>query len=226
MDQSTVVIVSDDAQFSAAITARWQAERRVPGFTTMSGDLCRGMDPDSFDLAIVGALRPEALSEVVQALRPPRSPVLFVCDEDEPERVVRELQARGTVLRRQQDWATPVVLLAIEMLRRNAAVERALRAEEAGAVLERQAVLGRYMLEMRHNINNALTSVLGNSELLLIEPGSLSASALAQIETIRNMSIRIHEVMQRFSSLEKELVVVEKQAASESAAKARGAAAG
>ena len=25
------------------------------------------------------------------------------------------------------------------------------------------------MLEMRHNLNNALTSVLGNSELLLLE---------------------------------------------------------
>ena len=88
---------------------------------------------------------------------------------------------------------------------------RARAAEETCATLERQAMLGRYMLEMRHGLNNALTSLLGNSDLLLIEPGSLSAQARAQIETIRNMTLRIHEVMQRFSSLEKEMNVVAQQ---------------
>jgi len=72
-------------------------------------------------------------------------------------------------------------------------------------------MLGRYILEMRHGLNNALTSLLGNSDLLLIEPGSLSAPARAQIETIRNMTLRIHEVLQRFSSLEKEMNVVAQQ---------------
>ena len=50
------------------------------------------------------------------------------------------------------------------------------------AALERQATLGRYVLEMRHNLNNALTSLLGNSELLLLEPGALSAEARPQVE--------------------------------------------
>jgi signal transduction histidine kinase len=77
-------------------------------------------------------------------------------------------------------------------------------------------MLGRYMLDMRHGLNNALTSLLGNSDLLLIEPGSLSAQARGQIETIRNMTLRIHEVMQRFSSLEKEMNVEAQQAARES----------
>jgi signal transduction histidine kinase len=79
------------------------------------------------------------------------------------------------------------------------------------------------MLEMRHSLNNALTSVLGNSELLLLDPGQLSAAARSQIETIRNMSLRMHEVMQRFSSLEKELKVVERQVAGETRAKSRSA---
>ena len=48
--------------------------------------------------------------------------------------------------------------------------------------------------------------------LLLVEPGSLSAHSRAQIETIRNMTLRIHEIMQRFSSLEKEMNVVAQQA--------------
>ena len=61
-------------------------------------------------------------------------------------------------------------------------------------------------------MNNALTSVLGNSDLLLLEPGSFSAHTRAQIETIRSMTLRIHEIMQRFSSLEKEMNVVAQQA--------------
>jgi len=69
---------------------------------------------------------------------------------------------------------------------------------------------------MRHGLNNALTSVLGNSDLLLLEPGSLSAPARAQIETIRNMALRIHEVLQRFSSLEKEMNVAALQAEKDS----------
>jgi hypothetical protein len=73
------------------------------------------------------------------------------------------------------------------------------------------------MLEMRHSMSDALTSVLGNSDLLLLEPGSFSAQSRAQIETIRNMTLRIHEIMQRFSSLEKEMAVVAQQAKQDSA---------
>jgi signal transduction histidine kinase len=87
---------------------------------------------------------------------------------------------------------------------------RAHLAEQANRALERQAVLGRYILEQRHTLNNALTSVLGNSELLLAEPGSLSAASRSQLDTIRHMALRIHEILQRFSSLEKELSCVAK----------------
>ena len=69
------------------------------------------------------------------------------------------------------------------------------------------------MLEMRHSLNNALTSVLGNSELLLLEPGAFSAPVREQIEIIRNMSLRMHEIIQRFSSLEMEMKVAEERAA-------------
>jgi signal transduction histidine kinase len=70
---------------------------------------------------------------------------------------------------------------------------------------EREAVLGRYMAEMKHSVNNALTSILGNAELLLLEPGQLSAQSLHQIKTMHSMTLRIHEIMQRFSSLASEM---------------------
>jgi signal transduction histidine kinase len=71
------------------------------------------------------------------------------------------------------------------------------------------------MLDMRHSLNNALTSILGNSELLLLEPGSLSAEVRDQIATIHSMSMRVHEIIQRFSSLESEMTFAEKKSHSE-----------
>jgi hypothetical protein len=53
-------------------------------------------------------------------------------------------------------------------------------------------------------------------------PGSLHS----QVETIRNMAIRINEILQRFSSLEKELKVTEKYGESKTAVKGRTFSAG
>jgi signal transduction histidine kinase len=216
------LIVSDDAEFSRAITGRWQSERITPTFTLMSGDLCQALDEDAFDVAIVGGVRPEVMPAVFRALDPAR-PVLLICDETQSVREVRDAQPRIMVLRQYEGWLDALVLIVSEALRRCEAVSRLRRSEQAGAVLQQQATLGNYMREMLHNLNNALTSVLGNSELLLLEPGSLSANSRSQIETIRNMALRMHEILQRFASLEKELKVVATQTEKESNAKTRSA---
>jgi signal transduction histidine kinase len=136
---------------------------------------------------------------------------------------VRDRWPGIATLRQQENWLDTLVLVAGEILHRAEAEAEAYRFAQINASLERQALLGRYMLEMRHTLNNTLTSVLGNSELLLLEPGSLSAGARSQIETIRNMSLRMHEILQRFSSLEKELTVVDRQAEKESGARSQAA---
>ena len=215
MDQPTIMIISDDADFSREVTSRWQTERSVPPFTLMSGDLCHGFDAGAFELAIVGAIAPRAITPLLKALEATGKPVVFVCNDVQTAQVVRDTQPRVLLLRQHEGWLDALVLLSTEALRRTEAVARAIKTEHARAALERQATLGRYMLEMRHSLNNALTSVLGNSELLLIEPGSLSANARSQIDTIRNMALRMHEILQRFSSLEKELSFVERQAEKE-----------
>src|SRR5207244_2934982 len=58
LDQPTALIISDDSEFSRAVTARWQTERNMPALTLMSGDLCQALDPDTFALADVGLLAP------------------------------------------------------------------------------------------------------------------------------------------------------------------------
>ncbi len=210
MHQPTALIISDNPDFSRAVVGRWQSERSMPAFTLMGGDLCLGIEADRFDIAVVGALNPGALPAVLAMLEAAGKPVFLVCDKSYAAQEVRETQPRVTILREHEGWLDALVLICAEALKVRQAVIRAERAEQANRFLECQASLGRYMLEMRHTMNNALTSVLGNSELLLLDSGPLAPGTLAQIETIRNMAVRMHEILQRFSSIEKELNTVER----------------
>jgi signal transduction histidine kinase len=216
VETPTVLIISDDVDFSRRVTARWQMERHVPTFTLLSGELWPRFAVDIFDVAIVGDLRRDLLSVVLEPLHSTGQPVFCVGHDNATAQLVRERWPRIAILRPSEHWLETLVIAASEAVHRSRAETRARGAEQSCAALERHATLGRYMLEMRHNLNNALTSVLGNSDLLLLEPGSLSAQTRAQIETIRNMTLRIHEIMQRFSSLEKEMNVVAQQAEQDS----------
>ena len=221
MEAPTVLIISDEVDFSRRVTARWQMERHVPTFTLLSGDLWPRFAVDVFDVAIVGELRRAVLSVVLEPLHSTGQPIFCVCQDAATAQLVRERWPRISILRPSDSletthWLETLVLAASEAVHRSRAETRARAAEQSCAALQCQAILGRYMLEMRHNLNNALTSVLGNSDLLLLEPGSFSAQSRAQMETIRNMTLRIHEIMQRFSSLEKEMTVVAQQAEQDS----------
>jgi len=213
LHQPTALIISDDPEFSRAVVGRWQSERSVPAFTLMRGDLCLGIEADRFDIAVVGALDPGVLPAALAMLEAAAKPVFLVCDKSYAAQEVRETQPRVTILREYEGWLDALILICVEALKVRQAVTRAERAEQANRTLESQAALGRYMLEMRHALNNALTSVLGNAELLLLETALPAHGAVAQIETIRNMAMRMHEVLQRFTSLEKELNVVERASA-------------
>jgi signal transduction histidine kinase len=224
VDQPTVLIIADDVDFSRRVTARWQMERTIPTFTMLSGDLWPRFAVDSFDVAIVGDLRRELLSVVIEPLHSARQPIFCVCKDSATAEIVHQRWPRVSIVRAglrsdprgEESWLEILVPSACEAVHRSRAEARARAAESACAHLEGEAMLGRYMLEMRHGLNNALTSVLGNSDLLLLEPGSLSAQARAQIETVRNMTLRIHEVLQRFSSLEKEMNVAAREAEKDS----------
>lgn len=211
MNHPTILLISDDGDFSRTVKTRWQMERSVPTFTLMSSDLWP-RTVDDFELAIVGPLRPELLSLIVEPLYACSRPLFCVCSDTTTEQLLRARWPRATVLRSDENWLDALILAAAEAVQRVRAEARARAAEKSCIALEQEATLGRYMIEMRHGLNNALTSLLGNSDLLLLQPGTFSPETREQIETIRNMTLRIHEVMQRFSSLEKELNVVAQQA--------------
>jgi len=221
VSQPTIVIVSDDPEFSGAISSRWQQEPGAPACTLVSADLCSGLSPETFDLAILGNVRKDLHPRVIKILEQSGKPVLMV----QIEAAVEEKHPRLLVLQRHEGWLETLILLAWEILRRTEALARLRRAEQTISVLERQAALGRYVIDMRHNLNNALTSILGNSELLLLDSNLLSAQPYSQLETIRNMALRMNEILQRFSSLEKELNVAARQSEVEPKGKSLAAAA-
>jgi signal transduction histidine kinase len=214
-----VLIIADEAEFARSVVARWQMERVVPAFTLMTSDLCRNANVATHGLAILGP-RVRGRETVLSGLEKTGTPTLVMAaDGDASE--IRNVHPRTLVLRQTDGWLDVLIQMAGEILRR-AEVQRYLhQAEQLMAVCQRHATLGRYMLEMRHGLNNCLTSVLGNAELLLLEPGMLSAEARDQVHTIHSMAMRMHEVMQRFSSLESEMTFAERGSHSETKAGSR-----
>ena len=205
MDQPTILIVSEEAAFPHALKERWQKEAQVPSFMLMGSDLCRELEADAFTVAIVGPLRAEELTPALNALHSTGKPVLLVCSSVMQLDAARTAYPGSHVVAQQEGWTDVVVPLVSEMIRCQQAVSEQEQLEAANAILERHAALGSYILEMRHTLNNALTSILGNAELLLMDTESAKAGARAQLETIRNMAVRIHETLSRFSSIDKEL---------------------
>ncbi|HTZ99302.1 MAG TPA: hypothetical protein VMB02_03160 [Candidatus Aquilonibacter sp.] len=215
-NDTSVLIISDDTEFARAVVGRWQAERLVPEITIVTSDLWRPAGEPGYDLVIVGPVRNATLAAISRGLAPlPGTAAICVTEEDENAAAIQQEHPHVLVIPRQDQWLRTLLLVSAEALRRIEAVGRAQRAERLALASQRHATLGRYMLEMRPSINNALTSVLGNADLLLLEPGRASAESREQIHAIHTMALRLNEVMQRFSSLMTEMQAGETQSHAE-----------
>lgn len=205
MRHANVLILTDETEFARLLTACWQTERQAPGITVISSELWRENDVPPHDLVVVGPVGEGKLTTVLRSLAPATAVILCVPADSREYGQLRAKYPRLVHIPLREDWAQTLLLVAGESLRRAEALRIARQAERNAARNENHATLGRYMLDMKHNVNNALTSMLGNAELLLLEPGQLSSQSLAQIKTIHSMAMRINEVIQRFSSLANEM---------------------
>jgi len=202
---TNVLILTDDAEFARMLTACWQVERQLPGICVVTSEFWKEADTASQDLIVVGPLKDGKLADVLRSMESNTALILCAPSEAKELGLLRKKYPKLLHVPLREDWTQVVLLLAGESLRRTEALKLARKAERHAAQYANEATLGRYMYDMKHNMNNALTSLLGNAELLLLEPGGLSAQSLAQIKTIHTMALRINEVMQRFSSLASEL---------------------
>jgi signal transduction histidine kinase len=218
---SGVLIISDDTEFARILTTRWQAERNTLSLTLAGSDVWSGSSPSSHELIIVGPVRKGRLASILASLERSAAPAVCVANDTNPGRALQADYPRLLVIPQRDGWLDSLLQLSGEVLRRMEAVSRARRAEQMAITSERLATLGRYMIEMRHNVNNALTSVLGNADLLLADQRLLPAVFREQIETMHTMSLRLNEIMQRFSSLASEMQLAEKESQSETESSVR-----
>ena len=216
MNQLSVLIISDDTDFARTVAARWQSERHVPEVTLAASDVCHSTGVFGCDLVIVGPVQMGKLRSIISAVGTSRSTVVvYVPDSSENDSDLQERHPQLLIVPKRDGWAETLMIVSVEALRRIEASNRAQRAEHNSQACQRHAVLGRYMLEMRPSVNNALTSVLGNADLLLLEPGQNSGESREQIRAIQAMALRLNEIMQRFSSLASEMRSDEKESQAE-----------
>jgi hypothetical protein len=244
MNRPTVLILASDPAFSREITANWPQDPAphshgpefAPEFVVLDEGLSRDLKGNHYDLAIADASSVDENSNgkkdkndrndesdkskaLKQSLAAAGKPAIVVLSEAHSDPVLDFYTIHGAVLELRREpglWPAITGLVGREILRRRQAESCAREAEQSCAAAQAEATLGRYMVEMRTNINNALTTVLGNAELLVLEPG-LPATVLAEADTIRNMALRLHEVFQRFSSIEKELTVAARESSKKAA---------
>lgn len=206
MEDVRVLIVSDDREFVDAIVQGWQQVRYSPKFAVAGeGELA-----ESGRSAVVLTDRPSALARLAGGAV---LAIAVAADDTGAELSVPEADGGLRVVRisRRAGWAGHVAALAQETVLRLESQAQAAEAKQRLREAERFAALGRFIAEARHGLGNALTGVLGNSELLLLDSDKpLQGATRAQVETIRQMSLQIHETFQRLSSLDFELQLAER----------------
>jgi signal transduction histidine kinase len=206
---TNALILTDDAEFARLLSACWQTERQLPGLSVVTSDLWKPEEPVASDLIVIGPVKQQHPADLLASIAPSTAIILCAPSDVKDLGRLRKRYPRLLHVPLREDWAQVIMLVAGESLRRTEALRIAKQAEQRAARNANDAVLGRYMIDMKHNVNNAMTSLLGNAELLLLEPGELSTQSLAQLKTIHTMALRINEIMQRFSSLASEMREVE-----------------
>lgn len=200
--QKKVLIVSDDAEFTEALWQSWQRAGRTPEFEVATR--AKAGEAQGSSVAVLDGS--EALLRLAAAV-----PLAIAITDEEPlpetpgagRRVVRITRAKG--------WAEIAAALVLESVLREEAQQRAEDAEGRLQQSERFCALGRFIAGESHGLANALTSVLGHSELMMMEEG-VPDEVRQRLATIHASSMGIHGILQRLSGLDRELQMAERRA--------------
>lgn len=240
VNDQMVLVVAQTPEFAQSLVARWKKEGSYPSFTVMtpgSNGMEGGGHYAACHLVIVEGRALQAHRGMLQRLELVGVPIVCAGMGDEqksarrgtrmlrlepaaltPERLRAEFpRALPITLPSGEEGFSTLVLFAGEVLRRVNATLRVKKAEAAAEPESARLALGKYVVDSMHGFNNALTAVLGNAELLMIDSEKLTPAMQEQVEAIHSNAIRLHEMMQRFSSLEAEMNAGRKEGHSEAA---------
>jgi signal transduction histidine kinase len=81
-------------------------------------------------------------------------------------------------------------------------LDRRMRLERASGMIQfpSNESAGDFGEILRHEVNNPLTGILGNTELLLARRDRLPPSAVERLETIAELAVRLRETVRRLSN--------------------------
>jgi hypothetical protein len=203
MTSGQILIVSEDAEFVRTLSARWRKEKDSPSITAVSSNVSGQANPSGYALVVVGPLREGATLPPTLSLH--LDSTVCVVGDIGSLASIRSKHADWLLLPEYPGWREALLSVACEVLRRTGAEKRARDAELSIYALQRFSVLGKSLLEARPGMINALTSLLGNADLILLSGEPLPPECREQVRTIRTMALRLNEMFQRLFSLENEM---------------------
>jgi hypothetical protein len=209
MTPGQILIVSDDSEFVRSLTARWQRENDSPAITAVSTGVSPQASSSGYEMIVIGPLRNCAALPAGPDLHP--DSVVCAVGDEESLRVVRAMHGNWLLLPECPGWPRILFSLVGEVLRRKAAEARAREAEITNFSQRRFGILGKSVLEARPGMVNAITSLLGNADLILLSDEPLPDDCREHVRTIHTMALRLNEIVQRLYSIENEMELSERK---------------
>ena len=215
MTPGQILIVSDDSEFVRFLVARWRIEKDSPVLTAVSSGVSRQASTSGYEIIVVGPLRGCTVIPAGPAVH--HDSVVCAVGDEESLEMVRAVHSDWLLIPECPGWTKILFSLAGEVLRRTAAETRAREVEITNLSQKRFGILGKSLLEARPGMVNALTSLLGNADLILLSEEPLPDHCRENVRTIHTMALRLNEIVQRLSSIENEMELCERKSHLETA---------
>jgi hypothetical protein len=209
MTPGQILIVSDDPEFVRSLTSGWRMERNSPAITAVSTSVSVQASSSGHEMIVVGPLRGGALLPKAPAVHP--DSVVCAIGDEESLKIVSAVHPNWLLLPECPGWTKILFSLTGEVMRRMAAEARVREAELTNLSQRRFGVLGKSLLDARPGMVNALTSLLGNADLVLLSEDPLPDHCREHVRTIHTMALRLNEIVQRLSSVENEMELSERK---------------
>lgn len=211
--EHTILLVSDDAELCAAARREFEAKQqglRVAAVCTL--DAARRIVEDAAPAVILleqTSLIPQGgplekipcLISVVSSLAV-HAPVVVIGAADQQSELAFLVQAGAADFVERAGGCLPVALEMVERRLRHAqqAFTDSEKSNGNKNIVNREA----FGELLRHEMNNPLTGILGNAELLLTEvrrknDGRLPTGGQQRLETIAALAVRLRETVRRLS---------------------------